>query len=280
LEELRQKPAAHLSDFFAKVSVEEERKRIEEEWKAFEQEMERQRLKEEEEARQREENEQRKAAEREARQLQREKEEAQTREKKLREKKKRKLEYERKKIIDEVRKTKLDEEQKAKSVKDFQERERKRALKKELGVETLPVVVVDYDKSKIFVGGIKLDDLDPAKLGKKYNAVRDERVNNLLRLFDRFGTVTDRRVFVEKNHFFVTYAKSGMAKKALTAMQNFESRKKIVEEIETQVKEKKGNLLTVPHSTFYVREPNVKKNRVTSVSPTKKGKEKSTEGEL
>lgn len=89
--------------------------------------------------------------------------------------------------------------------------------------------------------------------------MRDERINNLLRLFDRFGEVIERRVFIEKKHFFITYKKPEMAKAALTAMQNFETRKKAVEELQTVVKEAKGNLLSVPHASFYVREPNIKK---------------------
>jgi len=256
--ELQQKPAAHFTDYFAKVNVEEERRRIEEEWKEFEKEMERQRLREEEEERQREEKAAKKAAEKEAKRLQREAEDAQAREQKSKDKTKRRAEYERKKIIEEQRKKRQEEERKAKSIRDFQEREKKRALKKKLGVEVLPVVKIDYDKSKIFVGGIKMDDLDPVKLGKKYNSIRDERINNLLRLFDVFGEVIERRVFLEKHHFFITYANPGMAKSALTSMQNFEHRKKVVEELQALVKEKKGNLLAVPHTSFYVREPNKK----------------------
>lgn len=119
----------------------------------------------------------------------------------------------------------------------------------------------------IFVGGIKLDDIKPDKKlpRAEVDRIRSERVNAVLRMFDAFGEIHQRRVFCEKDapqaHCFITFKEKHPVAKVVETMKEFEARKKQVEAAKADIESRKLSPLCVPHPSFYVRIPKQKKGK-------------------
>lgn len=265
LEKLKQKPAHDLltTSYFQQWDAEENAKRSEEEWKAFMKEMEEEQRKEEEKERAAQE----KIDKREAEKLRKLEEMQANAEKaaaeKLVLKAQRKEEYERNRDAEKIRKKKEWEERQAKLLAEYLERQKRRELKALKG--SLPKVEkIDYDNNKIFIGGIKLDDINKAKMDPKHIAkIRDERINSVLRMFEQFGEILKRKVSTVEGgvHCFITFKEEASVEKAMTIMKEADERKKLVEEAKAKFQESKLHPLCVPNANFYVRIPKAKEKK-------------------
>lgn len=157
------------------------------------------------------------------------------------------------------------EEKQAKLLEEYTKRQAKRERKALLGLH--PELQINYNEHKIFVGGIKMDDI---KVDKKLpqaqaDRIRSERVNAILRMFDSFGEVHKRSVFADKPaapaHCFIIFKEKDSVTKAVEAMKDFEERKKKVETAKAEIESRKLPALCVPHPSFYVRIPKEKKGK-------------------
>jgi len=257
-----------IANFFRKVDDDERLQKEEAEFKKFEQELANRKIKIAEEESLRESNEEKKRREKEYR-LQRTIEiDAKKRDEKLAAKQRRRDEYVINAAQEKERKKMEYEQRKAESLAAYQKREEKRLQKKQMGI--LPTAKVDYDTSKIFVGSIKLEDIDSKQLGKeKANALREQRINELLRIFDRYGEVLKRKVCLntklgeEAHHCFITFKDASFAEQAIMQLKGHENRAEITEQIKEKLKSSKQNVLAAPHPNFYVR--GVKKQKKTKI---------------
>jgi len=255
---LKEKPLVDLSEYFVTLDEEERKKKEEEEWRQFQEELEASRKRADEQQKKQEEMEEKKRRDAEMKREQREQEEERLGQEKMALKAQKKREYEQWLAIETRRKREEEEERKRKSVLAFQEREMKRQSKKVLGITTPPKTVED-DQSKIFVGAIAFEDIEQANLGERQTRIlKDERMNALLRLFERFGTIKKKKVQLEKKLCFVTFTEGGMAKEAVEKMKEFGKRKEVVEQLKEELRKSKKHILIAPLPSFYVRI--VKKN--------------------
>jgi len=266
IEKLKQKPAHDLlvtTNFFKQLDEEENVRKNEEEWRQYVKEMEEAQRTEEEKEKAAQDLLDKRQSEKARKQEERQASVEQAAAEKLIQKAQRKEEYERNTIQDKIQKKKEWEERQAKLLAAFLERQQRREAKVKKGA--LPKVEpIDYDDRKIFIGGIKLDDIKNAKLDPKLAAkIRDERFNSVLRMFDQFGEILKRKVSLEEGHCFVTFKEPGSVEKAMATMKEADERKKLVEEAKTTLQERKQHPLCVPNANFYVRIPkgNAKKDK-------------------
>jgi len=96
---------------------------------------------------------------------------------------------------------------------------------------------------------------------QKANALRDERINNILKIFNRFGAVEKRRVFStnKKTSIFITYKDPKVAVNVVSVLKDAAKRKELVKPSVSKTGKPSPNDITsenplaLPHHTFYVR---------------------------
>ncbi|KAK5581600.1 hypothetical protein RB653_001637 [Dictyostelium firmibasis] len=149
---------------------------------------------------------------------------------------------------------KRQEKRLAKEKKEQKEREELKQNGIDAAVTTTVVVKepeVDEDLRKLFVGGVNCDDItnkliDPKKLEK----IRERRIQELLKLFDKFGQVQKRTINSSKGLFFITYKDIESCTKAVEFYSTPDNRKFAIEEI---TKKPKKSPLYNPNQKFYVK---------------------------
>eukprot|EP00026_Physarum_polycephalum_P002983 Phypoly_transcript_02992.p1 GENE.Phypoly_transcript_02992~~Phypoly_transcript_02992.p1 ORF type:complete len:821 (+),score=244.04 Phypoly_transcript_02992:128-2590(+) len=262
LERLKQKVPHELltTSFFQQWDNEENNKKIQEEWAQYEKQMEEAQRKEQEKERAARERADQLFAEKERKAQEREEQAKLAAVERAALKVQRREEYERNKVVEAERKQQEFLERQAKLLAEFMKRQERRAKKQLLKEQ--PIIEKNYDEQKIFVGGIKVDDIKAAKFKPELaKRVLDERINSILRMFDQFGPVHKRKVFAEKGHCFITFENKESVANAVEVMKDSETRKKLAEEAKASQQEHHMNPLCAPHPQFYVRVPNQKNKK-------------------
>eukprot|EP01132_Coremiostelium_polycephalum_P005596 gene5596-6964_t len=168
------------------------------------------------------------------------------------------------KVLDEQKQ--LEDERKRKQDESYQafllrqEKREKKKIEKQNengGVEVVEEEIIHQDLRKIFVGGIKFDDLEKVRLkpSEKTKIVK-KRVSYLLAEFNQFGKVIDRnvrpQVALQDASFFVTFESSDDAQKAAKYFSVNENRKSTQEKIKNLVQQQNKSIHITP-GKFYVR---------------------------
>eukprot|EP00727_Mastigamoeba_balamuthi_P010873 m51a1_g6408 putative uncharacterized wd repeat-containing (1997) ;mRNA; f:252935-263037 len=139
------------------------------------------------------------------------------------------------------------------------EREAKRAARA-LRNEPLPEVFADVDARKVFVGNVRMDDIERSSdvPQERKAAVRQTRINALCAIFRAYGTVTQWRASWDKGYAFVVYRRPLEAQSCLRALADFAKRKEHCDgELEKlgKTRPQAEASLAAPRPNFYVRTP-------------------------
>jgi len=115
---------------------------------------------------------------------------------------------------------------------------------------------------KIFVAGVKFDDITAVALKEnwnelKLNTIKAERATHVKSLFAQLGAIErwDDENFINGGYAFVTYKKKEEAEYAMSTMSSFDNRKAFCKRIRARVIAQKGEKISLPSHSFYVRWP-------------------------
>ncbi|EGG22869.1 RNA-binding region RNP-1 domain-containing protein [Cavenderia fasciculata] len=106
---------------------------------------------------------------------------------------------------------------------------------------------------KIFIGGIKFDDLTDEE-------ERQVRILKILHLFQSLGKIESVDAHWEKGYCFITYLQHGIAQRVVQQMSNHTKRSKMLQNIKSSLSRDNLNVKCTPLPTFYVRLPSNKSN--------------------
>jgi len=121
--------------------------------------------------------------------------------------------------------------------------------------------IISYAGRKIFIGGIKFDDITKKVTDGKLTIENSkiiimERINYLKKIFQKFGTIEKYEETWEKGYTFIVFQNKNDAKTCLSVLKNYKLRRSAVKEIRKLIKsEGKDPDDITPDPKFYLRWP-------------------------
>lgn len=108
------------------------------------------------------------------------------------------------------------------------------------------------------MGNILFDDLDLTL--EDHQQIKQNRINQIRRIFELFGNIEIIIPDYDKKHIFVLYTNEMGADYALDTLNDYDIRKSITQEIKNEMKEFQLPILNTPRPNFYIRWVKKKKN--------------------
>lgn len=103
------------------------------------------------------------------------------------------------------------------------------------------------DGCKVFVGGIMLDDLDALRNTKDgltdnpdviahIQKLKQERLLEIIKIFNRYGTITRVKQFLDNRHIFISFDNQSSAIAAMRDLQPLENRKRLIQDVRERLR--------------------------------------------